>query len=244
MGEIIDAALRRQRIGIVVAVALGVLSGIAAVGIRGVGGPLVLLNLLPLVLTFAASVRYLRRPPSRQVWRLDERERAFYAPPRNDAGYPLVMIGFFAYGAVQNWGRAEGASWLVALAIFFALGTVALAGIFWQRVPGVELTPEGITHRRHERQWFVPWAALDPTGRITAPRRTWGIRLPVGRPELIANGGGWGRGRQAIAMHDVDVVPQLLAATIRHYLARPEERATIGTTEGYARLRHALDGGR
>ncbi|MBM0257730.1 hypothetical protein [Micromonospora sp. 4G55] len=243
MREMIDAALRRQRILIVVAITFGLLTGVAAEGLRVVGGPLTLLALLPLGYFLWSAVGSLRRPPSAAGLRIDERERVLYAAPREDAIFAPVMVGFWAYQAVDSWARADGDSFLVALAALFALFTVGFAVTFWQRAPGVELTPDGITHRRLERQWFVPWAAMDPTGLIGSPRATWAISLPVTRPGLIRHGRGWGRGRHVLSLRDVDVAPQLLAATIRHYLAAPEERAAIGTREGYDRLRRALGGG-
>ncbi|MEH0937483.1 hypothetical protein [Micromonospora psammae] len=235
MRETIDGALRRQRIAVVLAVVVGLLTSVGTGAGRGTAG---LLALLPLVVCVGLLVRQFRLPPSGDDLRMDERERALYAPPR--AGVTLVplLVGLGAYQTANSWPRAGDGSFRLALTVSFALLTVVFAVLFWRRVPGVQLTPEGITHRRHERQWFVPWADLDPAGRVGSPRGSGVVSLPLGRPGSSRDA----RGRGSVAVRDLDAAPERIAAAIRHYLTHSDERAEIGTPQGYARLRRALDG--
>ena len=122
------------------------------------------------------------------------------------------------------------------------LAMTVLGLILWRRVPGVELTPDGIAHRRTERQWFVPWAALDPAGPVGFPREPGILALPIVRPELVTSSG-LGRRGGLVVVRDVDTAPTEIAGAIRHYLTHPEARAAIGTAEEYTRLRAALGGG-
>lgn len=241
MREMIEAALRRQRVWAVGALIVGLFAGLAAVRIRDVGGPFVLLTALPLVAVLWAAVRQLSRRPSDSGLRIDEQERAFFAPPRREVGFLPVLAGFLPYQGVTTWAGSDGDAWLRALAAFFALASVAFVTLGLRDAPSVELTPEGIVHRRHEKRWSVPWEALDPTGQVGSPGKLRAVSLPIHRPELV-RASGWGRGRSLVAVGDVDVVPEQLANTIRYYLAHPEHRAAIGTPEEYARLRRALGG--
>ncbi|RKN43565.1 hypothetical protein [Micromonospora endolithica] len=241
MREIIDGALRRQRLRAVGAVGIGLIFGLTAVRIRDVGGPLVLLTALPLLILLWIALRQTRRRPSDGEFRVDERERAFFAPPRPEAGFLPFLVGFTAYQSVTTWVAADGGSALRALAVFFASATVAWVTVGWRNVPSVELTAEGIVHRRHEKGWFVPWSALDPAGRVGSANGVRTISLPISRPDLVRSSG-WGRGRSLVAVGDLDVAPALLAGALRHYLAQPERRAEIGTPAEYARLRRALTG--
>ncbi|MBY8871609.1 hypothetical protein K7640_07090 [Micromonospora sp. PLK6-60] len=236
MRESIAAARRRQRIMVVSALVVGALVAPLAHWGYATGGPARLLGLLPLVLLLGAAVRLFRARPGRGRLRVDVREHAFYVPPRAGVGFAPLLVGFATYQAVDTALRTS----LPALVALFGTVAVGFAAICWRRAPGVEVTPEGITHRHLEREIFVPWAALDPAGRVGSPRGTGIISLPVNRPELLRVRG-WGRNREAVAVTELDVAPTELAAVLRHYTTRPTERAAIGTDEEYARLRQLLD---
>ncbi|MFF5174244.1 hypothetical protein ACFY3U_16615 [Micromonospora sp. NPDC000089] len=242
MRGIMDAALRRQRIGLVVAVVVGLLTGVADLKVGDIGGPLVLLTLVPLAVFFGFAIRDLLRSPSAEELRVDERERVYYAPPRQTIGFMTVFVGFALYRTVVSAGAPDRSTLDVGLAVMFAAIAIFSVLLGWFGLPGIELTTEGITHSRHERQWFVPWAALGTDGRVDVGWRSGNrvIWLPVARPELVRAGRGWGRGSRSVAVREVDAAPALVAGAIRHYLAHPEHRAAIGTEAEYARLRAAL----
>ncbi|MBQ1045498.1 MULTISPECIES: hypothetical protein [unclassified Micromonospora] len=242
MRETLGAALRRQRIGVAVAVVVGWLAAVVDMRAEEAGGPLVLVSLVPLAVLLVAAVRELRRRPSRANLRMDEHERAFFAPPRATVGFLTVLTGFVLYRAIVSGDGAVEGSWDWGLAAFFLPFAIVFTALGWFRVPVVELTPEGITHGRHERRWFVPWAALDPQGQVGWRPGNRTISLPVARPDLIRAGRGVGRDGTTMAVREVDVAPALVAGAIRHYLTHSEHRAAIGTGAEYARLVRALAG--
>ncbi|MEV0155275.1 hypothetical protein AB0H57_16245 [Micromonospora sp. NPDC050686] len=236
MRESIAAARRRQRVLIVSALVGGALLAPLVRWGYAVGGPAIMLGLLPLVLLLGAVVRLLRARPGGRGLRVDAREGAFYVPPRAGFGFAPLVVGFATYQAVDTALRASSPT----LAALFGIVAVGIAAGCWRRAPGVEVTPEGITHRHLEREVFVPWAALDPAGRVGSPRGNGLISLPVSRPELLRIRG-WARNREAVAVAELDAAPAELAAALRHYTTRPADRAAIGTDEEYARLRQVLD---
>ncbi|MFC0004768.1 hypothetical protein [Micromonospora siamensis] len=243
MAESIAAARRRQRIRIVVALLLGGAAALLAHREEALGGSAGLLGPLPVLLFAGAILWVVWRRPGRGELRVDEQERAFYVPPRPGVGLAPVWAGYAAYQAVGSAFDAPRDRTSLAFAVLFGIFALGIAVGCWRRAPGVELTPDGITHRHLEREVFVPWAAVDPAGRVgtPSPRRVGAISLPIVRPELL-RGRGWGRTRDQVGTAELDLAPARLAAVLRHYVTHPEDRSAIGTTGELARLRQRLDG--
>ncbi|MGC4893385.1 hypothetical protein [Micromonospora sp. DT31] len=242
MRETLGATLDRQRIGVAVAIVVGWLAAVVDMRAEEAGGPLVLVTLVPLAVLLVAAVRDLRRRPSTAELRVDEHERAFFAPPRATVNFLTILTGFVLYRAIVTVAGSGRNGWDWGLAAFFLAFAVVFTALGWFRVPVVALTSEGITHGRHEQRWFVPWAALDPQRPVGWRSGNRTISLPVARPDLVRAGRGVGRGSTTVAVREVDAAPGVIVGAIRHYLTHPEHRAAIGTREEYARLRGVLTG--
>ncbi|MEU4779847.1 hypothetical protein [Micromonospora sp. NPDC023633] len=241
MRETIARALRRQRVTAVVALTVGVLWGVAAGWARDTGGPAALLTLLPLLALLWSLMRMFGRPGAAEL-RVDERERAFFGPPRGRTSYRCILLAFLAYTTTyQLTSEQDGVWWLYpSLTGPFA---VLLSTVLWRRVPTVALTPAGITAGDPLRHTSVPWEALDPTAPGGSPRQSGFLRLPVRSRDLVRQRGLASRRNIVVETGELDVAPELLAGAIRHYATHPEHRAAIGTPQEYARLRRALAGG-
>ncbi|WP_431876922.1 hypothetical protein [Micromonospora marina] len=242
MRETFGAALGRQRIAVAVALVVGLLTAVVDLRAGEVGGPLTLVSLVPLAVFLVSAVRELRRPPSTAELRVDEQSQAFFAPPRSGVRFLTVLVGFVLYRAIVTADGPGRTGWDSLLATLLVACLIVFTTVGWLRVPGVELTAEGITHRRPERQWFVPWEALDPQRPVGWRPGERTISLPVVRPDLIRAGRGVGRDGTTVVVRDVGAAPALIAGAIRHYLAHPGHRDAIGTREEYALLRRALTG--
>ncbi|MFG3703636.1 hypothetical protein ACGF7U_02715 [Micromonospora sp. NPDC047670] len=240
MRETITRALRRQRVTAAVAVALGLLWGVVAGWTARIGGPAALLMLLPLLALGSSLLPVFGRSGTTEL-RVDERERAFFVPPRRRPSFRCVILGFLAYQVVYHPVASRDELWWVYPSIAGPLA-VLLAVALWRRVPEVALTPTGIAAGDPLRHVRVPWEALDPAA-MARPPRAGALQLPVLRPELVRRGGIVRRRQVALENWDLDVAPDLLAGAIAHYAAHREHRAAIGTLEEYARLRRALAGG-
>lgn len=243
MQEIIDAALRRQRTAVLIALAVGLGTGLLALWLEAVGG---LVGLLPALwlLAFAALIlREVFRGPNSGEPQVDPAARAFFSPPR--AAPPLFTLlgGMFAYMGVDSVHRLDGGlprSLLTALYGAVCVMTVLAA---WWRVSFVALTPEGVCVGAPRPLAVVPWEALDPHA-LSHKSAGGFLRLAVTRPELVRRAG-WGPGRPVLVpFRDLTVAPALLADVIRYYVAHPEHWSAIGSPEEYARLRQALTAGR
>ncbi|SCE76793.1 hypothetical protein GA0070564_101817 [Micromonospora mirobrigensis] len=235
------AARWRQRVRMVVALLLGVAAALLARWADGRAGLSGLADLLraSCTLVLAGLLFWIQRRPAHGELRLDEPARTYYVPPRAGVSSVPLWTGFSAYAAVDIALDTGHERWRLGLAAFSGLVAVGTVLLGWRRAPGVELTPDGVTHRHLEREVFVPWAALDPVGRVGSGRGFGAISLPVQRPELL-RGSGWGRNREQVATTELDLAPTRLAAVLRHYVTHPEDRAAIGTREELARLRQLL----
>ncbi|MEU5946902.1 hypothetical protein ABZ793_15235 [Micromonospora sp. NPDC047465] len=241
MRETIDRALRRQRIAVAIALTVGLPWGTAAGWAVRADGSAPVLTLLPLLLLIWSLVRVFGRPGDAEL-RVDERERAFFGPPKTRTSYRCVLLAFLAYQLTyQSVSDQDGLSWFFAgLSGAF---TVILSVALWRQVPEVALTPAGITAGDPLRHTFVPWEALDPAAPVGSPRQSGFLRLPVRSPELVRHRGMVPRRRAIVETGELDVAPELLVGAVRHYAAHPEHRAAIGTPEEHARLRRVLGGG-
>ncbi|WP_319459124.1 hypothetical protein [Micromonospora sp. RTP1Z1] len=240
MREIIDVALRRHRTTVLVAVTVGLGSGLLSIWAGSVGGALELLTLFPPLLFLGALLRGLFRRPGTEGLRVDGSERAFFAPPRTALDVLPLLCGWFAYMGVDTAHRAVEDPLRWPFVVCYPVAAVLLIAAYWRRAPFVELTPEGVASGAPHPLVVVPWEALDraaPLGSTPA----FALRLPVARPDLVRRRG-WGgtRRRVQLPVRELAVAPALLAAAIGHYAAHPEHRAAIGTHEEYARLRQAL----
>ncbi|WP_327030413.1 hypothetical protein OG989_10685 [Micromonospora sp. NBC_01740] len=241
MRETIVRALRRPRVAVAVALAAGVLWGVAAGWARRTDGPAALLTLLPLVALLLSLMRVFGRPGAAEL-RVDEREQAFFGPPRGRVSYRWVLLAFLAYTTTYQLSSGQDGMWWLYPSItgpFAVLLSVAL----WRRVPTVALTPAGITAGDPLRHTSVPWEALDPAAAGGPSRQSGFQRLPVRSRDLVRQRGLASRRHVVVETGELDVAPELLAGAIQHYAAYPEHRAAIGTPEEYARLRHVLAGG-
>lgn len=157
---------------------------------------------------------------------LEVADGAFEVP--GDPG--LLVLGLAHLGLVASiWvvGVHDGAraAWAV-LILFFALPFLLYGPGLWSGT-GVTLTPSGIRARKQSGSVWIPWEALAAAQPPRDPDGT--IVLSLARSSLITKEG-WPFDPERLPRHAV------LAAAIRHYAARPGERARIGTTEGYDRL--------
>ncbi|MFG3419737.1 hypothetical protein ACIBTZ_22590 [Micromonospora sp. NPDC049460] len=245
MRERIDRALRRQRIAVTVALAVGLLWGVATGWALRTGDTGALLTLPPLLALCWSLLRLFGRPSTAEL-RVAEQERAFFGPPKHGIGYRCSLLGFLAFQATYQASHPAASTpdgWRWLLGLLSGLFAVTLTVALWRRVPTVALTPDGITAGDPLRHLHVPWEALDPAVRVRSPRQSGFLRLPVRRPELIRHRGLGVRRAVAMETGELDVAPEPLVGAIRHYLAHPEHRAAIGTSEEYARLRRALGSG-
>ncbi|MEU7994137.1 hypothetical protein AB0B83_02195 [Micromonospora sp. NPDC049060] len=240
MRETIVRALRRQRVTTAVAVLLGLLWGVLTGWASRTGGPAALLMLPPLLMLAWSLVPIFGRPGTADL-RVDEHEPAFFSAPRFRTNYRCAILGFLAYQVTYPALASPDEFWWIYPSISGPL-TVVLTVAHWRRVPGVALTPTGITAGDPLRHVHVPWEALAPAAWVY-PLRIGSLRLPVRSPESVRRGGIIRRRQVDVETWGLDVAPELLAGAIAHYAAHPEHRAAIGTPEEYARLRHVLAGG-
>ncbi|MFE9689030.1 hypothetical protein [Micromonospora sp. NPDC005806] len=242
MLEIIETARRRQRITVLVGLVVGLCGGLLSLWAESVHGAVGLLTLLPPVAFLGLSIRELARRPGTAELQVDESARAVFSPPHPTLSYLPILCGWFAFIGVNSASRAgdDPLRWL--LIPVFAVVCVALAAVYWRRVPFVTLTAEGVSSGAPNPVAVVPWAALGagaPVGPGAAGRY---LRLPVAHPELIRRTG-WGSRRGAfVPVRELAVSPGFLSAAIQYYVAHPEHRPVIGTAAEHARLRHALTG--
>ncbi len=152
------------------------------------------------------------------------------------ATVPLLELGVRADEEIP----ALTAPTLVLAAVgVLVLGWLVAAALTGR--PRVELTPDAVHVRDLAGRLTVPWDAL----RAGTPVRPDGdrmVRLAVARPELVRRRGivFGSRRRPLVLLQWLDVHPWFLADVLRWYVDHPAERASIGTAEGYARLRRGL----
>lgn len=242
MREIITAALRRRRQLVLLGLALGVGLALAAFGLRSVGGPVAALTLLPILFFVGMTVREVVRQPGREGLRVDEPGGAFFAPPQRGILYGPALAGYLVYYAVYTLAGSAVDGWDVFFMAAYLLVAAGLAIGSWRLVPFVTLTPEGVASGAPRPMTVVPWEAIGagtPTGPGAAGRF---LRLPIARPELVRRSLGWPRRGAFVAVRELTVAPDFLAAAIQYYVAHPEHRAAIGTAQEYDRLRRELAG--
>ena len=117
--------------------------------------------------------------------------------------------------------------YVVAAAIWFRAG--------WGHV-GVRLRPDGVIDHNAVGSLFVPWEAFDRAYPAWPAEK--GDRLLVNYEGRARRRGVVMTGRRVMTGYNVD--RWFLARTIQHYVVHPEDRASIGTDAGYARLTQAL----
>ncbi|MCX4386862.1 hypothetical protein OG777_07965 [Micromonospora peucetia] len=239
MREMIDRALRRQRIAAAVAVAAGLLWGLAARRVESAGA-VALLTLVPILVLLWAMLRAFGRPGTGE-FRVDEREHAFFVPPTGRTSYRWIVLAFAIYTTTNQLASDREGLWWLYPSLTGPLAVV-LAVALWRRVPSVALTPTGISAGDPLRHLWVPWEALDPAGPGGSYRQSGHLRLPVRNRNLVRQRGIASRRHTVVETSELDVTPELLAGAIRHYATHPEHRAAIGTPQEHARLRTALAG--
>ncbi|MBY8871614.1 hypothetical protein K7640_07115 [Micromonospora sp. PLK6-60] len=231
-----DGALRRQRIALLTALALGVVGGLLVR--RQPTGPLpVVLAALGLLAGLSVTAF---RPSGRRELRVGPGE--LYAPPRGVLSLPLVVTAWLPYQLLQYEGdwRRDPVGWLLGGAVLAVLANLVAAQ--WRRTPRIALTAAGIVARQWVRPVRVPWAALDPAMPIHAMEHDRAVRLFLEQPELVEGRLLRRRDELWLRTGDFDVSPAYLAAAIRYYRAHPERRAGIGDAEEQRRLAAALGG--
>ncbi|MGR6317046.1 hypothetical protein Q2K19_07765 [Micromonospora soli] len=242
MREIINAALPRQRHLVLLGLALGLGLALAAIAARSVGGAVAGLTLLPILFFLGMAVREIVRQPGREGLRVDETTGSFFAPPQPGVPFGPALCGYFVYYTLYTVAGSAVDAWDRFLMLAYLLVAGGLAIGAWRRVPFVTLTAEGVSSGAPRSMIVVPWEAIGagaPTGPGAAGRF---LRLPIARPELVRRRLGWLRLGAFVPVRELTVAPEFLAAAIRHYVAHPEHRATIGTVQEYDRLRRALAG--
>ncbi|MEU5944952.1 PH domain-containing protein [Micromonospora sp. NPDC047465] len=128
----------------------------------------------------------------------------------------------------------------VMVAVAALIIAVFVAAVFggW---PRIDITPSAVEVREPFGRRTIPWAALRPG---TPARQPTGdhLVLTVARPESVDRRGLLRGSATAprLVLSWLRVHPWLLADVIRYYVDRPDERAAIGTPEGYDRLRRAV----
>lgn len=101
---------------------------------------------------------------------------------------------------------------------------------------GVRLEPHALVDQYPAGRRTVPWEALAPGyPELVPPSHRGALILRYARPELVRRRGLVPRKLQT---HSAD--PRFVGYAIAYYVDHPEERATIGTREGYERLLRAL----
>lgn len=237
MQDMVGTMLRRQRIAVVTAVAVGVLCGSLGL-VRSQGAPGTLLVLGPQLLALAYSGYLAFRPSSSAQLRMGT--STFYAPPRSPVAPPVAIAAWLLYQVINyDGGRHRDAFWALLAALAVGMAGAVVTGQ-WRGIALIDLTPEGIGVGRPRRSAFIPWSALDLHHPIYALDHDRTLRLPLARPDLVHRRFLRRRGQHSLRLWDIDVAPGFLAAAVRHYARHPEHRAAIGTPEEYARLRSAL----
>ncbi|PWU51122.1 hypothetical protein DLE60_21190 [Micromonospora globispora] len=240
MRKIIAAALRRQR----VATAAALCGGLAwarwvAPWLRHGRPPLSLLVHTPIALLVAATLVERWRPGGTDDFRRDERERAFFAPPRRRPHLAVVVVGVLAYLVPLEAGRAAHDPDIAVLTVLGAALALTLVVLLFRRVPMLVLTPEGVSYGRPALQVDVPWAALETPWRWDS---SWQglLELPVARPELVRRGG-WPTRRQIwLPVRDVVASELAVRTAVHRYLASSLARDRIGTALELARLQRRV----
>ncbi|SBT51539.1 hypothetical protein [Micromonospora auratinigra] len=245
MQEIVDAALRRQRATVLIALGVGLGTGLLLFWAKGVGGFVALLAPLPALAFVVLTLWHLFRAPGTAELRVDPGSRSFFSAPRRLPTLLAVLSGWLAFQAVDGVRQADEDRVLVLLAALAALVCVMSVLVSWSRVPFVAVTPEGLSIGAPRPQAVVPWVTLDQQAPARPPNGIDTVlRLTVTRPELTRRAGWWARKPFFVPVRELEVAPALLVDAIRYYVAHPEHRAAIGTPEEYARLRQALTAGR
>ena len=226
----LDTLLVRHRRGILVyGLVLGVaLMVLAALGVPGIG--IGLLVTVAVLVTAAVAVEGNDRSDMMAI-----SPRAFGTPL---AGTPVVgalahialVAACFALGVREAGVRAP---WLTLLAALAAPALRFGYGAWHGR--GVTVTPDGLRVAKMSGSVVVAWQALaaeqpaqDPDAATNGT-----IVLAYARPELVTTTG-WPVSADRIGFSRTG--RDFLAATIRYYLAHPEDRRVIGTAAGYRRL--------
>jgi len=187
---------------------------------------------------FALLSRGYRRPAE---FAIDER-RFIASSSGVFAGSQAIMCMFFAGGLVATervpnrdaMRLAEfGWAWLVS-AILLSVFVAAAVAFLVVRRPQLLLDSEGLTIRRLLGSTRLAWADLAPGGPLPPARRKQRhLQLfrkpPLGYPNYVP--------AAAIPIGWLEIDPAYIAAAIRLYVENPEERSTIGTAEGLARLK-------
>jgi hypothetical protein len=180
-----------------------------------------------------AVVRLDRRRPARLCVAVVRGRRAFTVPAAASARY-WALVGassvaaFAVAGVIADWrvhhAYQVGAPVGAALAIGLAL-----------RPGGLVIYPDRLTERAWRPKLSIVWSALAPGGPPLPLAGTSTLAVPVRQPappESLASA--------TIPLDELDVDPAFLATVVRHYVEHPEQRANIGTPEGYERLWTAL----
>lgn len=161
----------------------------------------------------------------------------------------ILFTGFVCGQAVRQWtvpgGGADPAVVdRVLAAVLSVLAVVLVVVVAGEAVrvlacrPVVVLTPQALVIRGPLGSRAVPWAALR-SARPAAVDTDRGITVTVERPELVMRRG-LTRATASVRTGDTWVHPQFLADAVRYYVDQPARRETIGSLDGYARLRADL----
>jgi hypothetical protein len=155
----------------------------------------------------------------------------------------LVVLGLLAGSAVQSWREVAWGDLPVGYAVAESILVSVLAAVmavllasFWRGFT-IELTPTAIQTHIPTHHRTIPWSALASDGPLEIERDARGIRLVVGRPDLVVQRG-WHPlcGTRQRPRLDSHVHSMALAAAIRWYAEHPEHRPAIGTPAELERL--------
>ncbi len=180
--------------------------------------------------------RHDRRRPA--TWSLDAAGGRFVALPwaRRLASYS-IFLGWTCTGAVPTdhvpGGRVRLAYDGPADGVLIGLGSLGVLFALWVLVaarPRLTLDPAGVTVRNVVSRYRIDWDEVQP-GEPADPHV----------PNMLIYLNGRRRARR-LPSSTLDIGPQYLAASIRHYAAEPATRAGIGTAAGLAALTEALPG--
>ncbi|MER7168040.1 PH domain-containing protein [Micromonospora sp. NPDC000207] len=175
---------------------------------------------------------------------------ALRAGPSRVAGWlcagQVLLVTAITTSLVDRSRWDEGAAetiLLIDLSLLVLLVAVVVmaqvVGVFRSR-PRVDLTPTGVEARDLLGSRVIPWAALAPGGPLPPSGRS--VSLVVSRPDLVVQRGLMisPRRRPRVNGDTLAVRVGFLADVLRYYVDHPDERAGIGTPQGYLRLRRTL----
>jgi hypothetical protein len=170
--------------------------------------------------------------PNAFLWRHRPRP-AFLVDGHTFAAVPVRLQVYTAAGAMAcafgMLGTVRGDRDLRIMAVPTVVLLVVLAGfavLVVVRSPRVVLTPSEVILRRLWRTRTFPWSALATPVQI----RRWDNTLT-----LVVNGA-----TERTFFGRLETDHRFLADAVEHYRTHPEDRASIGTFEGHARLDAAL----